>query len=445
MTANIEAGERERGLIRALSPWGLGAAIANMIIGTGIFLLPARMAAAVGGAAPFYYGACAIGIGAVALCFAEAGSRIAVSGGISACVEAAFGRYAGYITSVSLWLGAGLAAAGVGAAVADTMAHILPIFGQPAWRDAFIVVLFLTVAAINIWGVRAGGGLVLVTLTLKLLPLIALVACGALVLATSGGAAHPVAAAPLAGALPAKASVGRAILLGIFAFMGMETALGILGEVRNPARNVPLGLLGALGSVTVLYILIQLVTAGLLGPDLAASKTPLADAGRAVFPLLGAVLLAAGAVSMLGYLSSDMLSAPRILFGMARDGYLPAPLATVHPHTRTPYVAILTHTTLVVLLALTGAFEPLAVLSVLVTLLLYVAGCGAAVVLQRRGVAEEGAPMNSRLTPAAAVIGIVSMTWVALQGTWQEGAAVTATLMIFSLIYVFALRRKTAA
>ena len=435
MTANIETVERERGLIRALSPWGLAAAVANMIIGGGIFLLPAKMAAAVGPAAPFYYIACAVAVGAVGLCFAEAGSRVAVSGGVSAGVETAFGRYAGYITAVMLWLGAGLAAAGIGAGIADAVARVIPTFAQPLWRDTFIVVLYATLAAINIGGVRAGGGLVVVTMTLKLVPLLVLVIVGGL---------H-VDPAQLSVGAPGKADVGRAMLLGVFAFMGMETALGVSGEVRKPERNVPLGLIGALLAVTVLYILIQLTAEGLLGPALATSKTPLADAMGKVSPTLAGLLLVGGAVSMLGYLTSDILSAPRILFGMGRDGFLPSVLAKVHPKARTPYVAIIVHVVLVCILALTGAFERLAVLSTLVTVEVYIAGCAAAVVLQRRGVAEEGKPLNLPFTPIAAAVGIVSMIWLAFQGTWQEGEAVAAALVIFSLIYVFALRRKTPA
>ena len=434
MTAYVDVVERERGLIRALSPWGLGAAVANMIIGSGIFVLPARMAAAVGSAAPFYYIVCAIGVGAVALCFAEAGSRIAVSGGVSGCVETAFGRYAGYMTSVVLWGSAALAAAGVTAAVADTAARILPVFAQPLWRDAFIVVLLSTIASINVAGVRAGGGLVLLTLTVKLMPLALLVVVGGLHV----NPAHLVEGAP------AKADIGRAMLLGVFAFQGMETALGLSGEVRQPGRNVPLGLLGALFFVTILYILIQLTVEGLLGPALAASRTPLADAMARVSPILAGLLLAGGAVSMLGYLTSDILSAPRILFGMGRDGYLPAPIARVQARTRTPYVAILTHVTVVGAMAVTGAFEPLAILSVLVTALAYIAGSAAAVVLQRRGVAEEGKPMNFAFTPLAAAVGIVFMVWLMLRGTVQEWLAMIAALVVFSLIYVVALRRKPA-
>jgi len=195
----------------------------------------------------------------------------------------------------------------------------------------------------------------------------------------------------------------------------------------------------------VLYVLIQLTCEGLLGADLAASKTPLADAMGKVSPALAGLLLVGGAVSMLGYLTSDMLSAPRILFGMGRDGFLPAVLAKVHPRTHAPYVAILAHMGLVMILALSGAFEPLVVLSTLVTIALYIAGCAAAVILQRRGVAEEGKPLNLPFTPVAAVVGTLSMFWLAFQGTWQETAAVAATLVFFSVIYVFTLRRKTAA
>lgn len=434
-TDRIEAGEREGGLIRALTPWGLGAAVANMIIGSGIFVLPARMAAAVGSAAPFYYIACALGVGAVALCFAEAGSRIAASGGVSACVEAAFGRFAGYMCSVALWLGAGLAASGVGAAIADTMARIVPALQAPLLRDAFILLLFAAIAGVNILGVKRGGGLVLLTLTLKLIPLFLLIAVGA----------PHIDPVHLAEGTPAKANVGRAMLLGVFAFMGMETALGVSGEVRRPGRNVPLGLLGALAFVTLLYMLIQLTAQGVLGGGLVASKTPLADTAAKIYPPLAGLLLATGAVSMLGYLSSDILSAPRILFGMGRDGYLPKILTRVHPTARTPYVAIILHVALIGALAVTGGFEPLAILSTLVTVFVYIAGCAAAVVLQRRGVAQEGRPLNFRFTPIAAVVGVVSMVWLALQGTWQEGAGVAAAFIVASLIYLAALRRKSVA
>ena len=220
MTAQIDTtgDTKDRGLVRALSAWGLAAAVANTVIGGGIFVLPSKMAAAVGAAAPFYYIACALAVGAVAICFAEAGSRVAVSGGVSGGIEVAFGRYAGFITGVMLWLGAGLAAAGIAAGLADALASVVPIFTQPLWRAGFIALLFATIAAINIGGVRRGGGLVSLLIALKLIPLLVFVFVGAL---------HISPAHFTETATTGHADIGRAMLLGVFAFMGMETALGV--------------------------------------------------------------------------------------------------------------------------------------------------------------------------------------------------------------------------
>jgi amino acid transporter len=424
------------GLIRALSAWGLAAAIANIIIGGGIFVLPSTMAKSVGTLAPLYYLACAAAVGAVALCFAEAGSRVSISGGIAGGVEVAFGPYWGFMTGAMLWLAAVLASAGICEAVVDALARMTPIFHQPFWRGALVLCIIATLAAINICGVRAGGGLVGVAIILKLAPLLVLVMVGAL----RGSIVN------LTHGAPVQAHVGQAMLLGVFAFMGMETGLGVSGEVKSPQRNVPLAILGSLAAITVLYIAIQLAAQSLLGPALASSATPLVDAVGRVSPILSVLLLVGAVVSMMGYLSSDMLTAPRILFGMGRDGVLPSVLARVNPTSHAPVIAIMVHAGLVVILAITGVFAELVILSTLVTLLAYIGGCLAALELKRRGVATVGAPLNFPGTPVAAVIGVLAMLWIAAQGTWQEVGAVVVAFAIASLVYLpFARRRKIRA
>ncbi len=413
-----------KALIRALGAGGLAAAIANTVIGGGIFSLPAAMAAAVGALAPLYYLLCAIAVGAVALCFAEAGSRIAVSGGIAGGVERALGPYAGFLTSTLIWLGSALAAAGINAAIVTALGAAVPIFREPLWRDAFILTLIATLAAVNLVGVRAGAGLSNLVIALKLIPLLTLVIVGGL---------H-VQPHFLVGTAP-KADIGQALILGVFAFMGMETALGVSGEVKNPRRNVPLGLLFALTAVTGLYMAVQLVCEGLLGPALAGSAEPLAAAMGRVSPALGLLLAAGAAISRLGYLTSDILTAPRFLYAMAADGLLPRRLMAVGARTRAPYAAILTHAVLVAGLALTGTFERLASLSTLVVIIPYIIGCIAAVVLQRRGVAEEGPPLNLPFTPLAALVGIVFMVWVATHAPWIEVVETAAAALLATLIY----------
>src|SRR3712207_5869613 len=103
----------ERSLVRALGPLALAASIVNVTIGGGIFRLPASVADALGAAAPVAYLACALAMGLIVLCFAEAGSRVALTGGPYAYVEVAFGPFVGFLAGVLLWLLGTLAVAAV--------------------------------------------------------------------------------------------------------------------------------------------------------------------------------------------------------------------------------------------------------------------------------------------------------------------------------------------
>src|SRR6202041_1418314 len=107
------------------------------------------------------------------------------------------------------------------------------------------------------------------------------------------------------------------LILAMFLFTGMETALCASGEVRNPARTIPRALIIALLAVTLLYVIIQFVAQGILGSALAESTVPLADAMSRVSPALRLLMLAGAALSMLGYLTADLMGTPRVLFAFA--------------------------------------------------------------------------------------------------------------------------------
>src|SRR5215467_5035218 len=113
---------RDRDLKRVVGPFGLAANIVNIVIGAGIFVLPAAISREAGAAAPLAYLACAIIMGAVALCFAEAGSRVPTSGGPYGYAEAAFGPFVGFVMGALIWLSAVLASAGIASAVVETLA-----------------------------------------------------------------------------------------------------------------------------------------------------------------------------------------------------------------------------------------------------------------------------------------------------------------------------------
>jgi amino acid transporter len=231
------------------------------------------------------------------------------------------------------------------------------------------------------------------------------------------------------------AGLGRALILALFAFSGMEVSLSASGEVAEPARTIPRALAIAMLFVTVLYVAVQLITQGVLGSALPHSAVPLADAMAQVSPSLRVLMLAGAAVSMFGWIGSDLLGSPRILFAFARDGLLPRILGRVHPRSHAPHIAILCYAALAIVLALTGTFVELAVLATLGAAALYIAGCAAAWRLARRGVALAGAPLNFRWLRAAMVIGISSMAILIALASRAEIIGLAAFLAGSAAVY----------
>jgi amino acid transporter len=152
--------------------------------------------------------------------------------------------------------------------------------------------------------------------------------------------------------------------------------------------------------------------------------------------VLASLVLAGAAISMSGYLAGNALSAPRVLFAAARDGFLPAALATIHPRTHAPAAAIIVHLGIAAALALSGTFIELAVLSTLATVGIYILGCAAAVALRRRGIATAGEPLRFRATVTAAAIGIAGMLWAAAQSTANEAISVAIALALIVALYL---------
>ncbi len=428
----------ESALVRALGPWALAAGIVNVTVGGGIFRLPASVAASLGAAAPAAYLACAAAMGLIVLCFAEAGSRVALTGGPYAYVEVAFGPFVGFLSGVLLWLVGTFALAAVATLLADALAGLAPGAALGAGGRALLLAAVLAgLAAVNAAGVRQGARLNTAATVAKLVPLAVVVAAGAFLVRAEHLA---VAAAPAPGAL------ARSAVVLVFAFAGVESALVPSGEVRDPARTVPRALALAMAGVTLLYLALQLVAQGVLGPALAASPAPLAAVAERALGAPGRGLLLAGAaVSMFGYVSGMTLAVPRALFAFARDGLLPRALGAVHPRHRTPHVAIWAQTALVWALAASGTFERLAVLANVSTLLLYAACCVAAWALRRRDVRAPGAAaVRVPFHPAVPWLALLVIALLLTGVTRAEWAVVLGVLAAAALGYALTGRGRRA-
>jgi amino acid transporter len=420
-----------------MGPWTLAAGIVNCIIGGSIFRMPATMAGALGGAAPIAYVACTVAVALVALCYAEAGSRVSLTGGPYAYVEVAFGSFVGFLAGVLLWLAGTFALAAVSTLLADAVAAMAPAVGGSTGRAAVLGVVLAGLGWVNVLGVRQGARLNAVMTAAKILPLVLVIVAGAL-------ASH---AANLAvGPLPSAASVTRASVVLIFSFAGVEAALVPSGEVRDPVRTVPRALAIGMLAVTAIYLAIQLVAQGVLGAGLAASRTPVADTAGAALGAWGRNLVLGGAtLSMLAYVSGMILSMPRALFALARDGILPRRLAAVHTTHRTPHVAIVAQAVVVWLLAATGTFEKLALLANVSVLLLYGACAAAAGELRRRDVRAGGVPFRVPLAGVVPALTLLVVAGLLTSVTLGEWTVVLGVIAAAALVYLFARARREAA
>ena len=415
----------DESLRRVIGAAGLSASIVNIVVGGSIFVLPAVLARELGTAAPVAYLTGAVVMGLVALAFAEAGRRTARSGGPYAYVEAAFGRYPGFLAGLLTWLAVVLACAAVAAALVDSLSTMLPVLRVPVARGSALVLLFAVLAVVNVRGVRAGTRLASAAAIAKSAGLLLFVLLAARYIETEN----------LDWSWPTDAGgLGRATVLTMFALAGMEVPLCAGGEIRDPARTVPRALAGALAFVVLLYVTIHLVAQGVMGAGLPDSQAPLADALAKGGSGGRALLLAVGAVSMFGYLAGDTLGASRILFAFGRDGLLPRRLAAVHPDTRAPHLAIVVHALAAALLAMTGSFAVLAPIASVAIIVVYLGCCAAAWALTERTGCLAG------VVPLLAIAGLL---WVASHSTGPEFLAVGAVLLVGSLLYL--LGRRIAA
>lgn len=416
-------------LIRALGVPSLAANIVNSTVGAGIFALPALVAAQLGAGAPLAFLLCAAAMVVFVTSFALAGSRVSLTGGLYAYVETAFGRYVGFLAGVLYFLTAILACSGIVALIADTIGAMAPIFAHGPMHFLIVLLVLGTLAWINTRGVRSGARAVWIITIAKLLPLLLFVSVGIFFVRRAD---------VLAIDWPGASSLGRGVLLLLFAFVGIEVALMPSGEVKDSARTVPRAIYLALGVTTVLYLLIQLVAQGILGPTLGNFSTaPLAEAASRFLGHPGRNLLLVGAsISGFGFLASDVLSSPRVLFALGRDRFLPKAFAHIHPRFSSPDIAILVYCAIAAVLSLSSTFQHLAILSNVAVLVLYFLSCGAALVLMRRDVPGGGGPFRFAGAWIFPVLGIAISLVILAQATRNELGITVAVLAAASVLFL---------
>ncbi|HEX4666309.1 MAG TPA: amino acid permease [Chthoniobacterales bacterium] len=341
-------------LARQLGLFGTTMAVMGGIVGAGIFINPYIVAQRVH-TAPLILGAWIAG-GLIALAggfiYAELAARLPIVGGQYAYLRDALHPAVAFVYGWVLLL---VIQTGGIAAVAVTFArYFLELTHWPV-SDSFVAVVALgLLTAINCLGVRAGS---------RVQSILTLTAIAAIALLEVVSFSHPATAA----AGPVSKSIdsgnvllafGAAMTPVLFAYGGWQTTSFLGGEIRDPERILPRGLIvGVLGVIAV-YVSVNFAYLHALGPDgLAATSTPASAVMHNSLGTRGAQLIAAGiAFSAFGFLAQSMLTGPRVYFAMAKDGVFFRGVARVHPRTHAPVVAILLQGVWAMVIALSGTY-----------------------------------------------------------------------------------------
>lgn len=429
----------EASLLRAVGALALTAAVINVIVGGGVFRMPTTLWNEMGPAAPLALVAGALAIIPIALCFAAVGSRTHATGGPYTYVSATFGAFAGFIAGALMWIGNVTSSAGVASALTEQVAALAPGMATPGARAALLVGTYGVLFALNAFGVKLGSRAIAALATLKLTPLFLLAAIGVFFVDWS-----QVTFAPAA--IPSLSALGASMVLVMFAYSGMETALVPSGEVRDPARDVPRATMAAILLCVLLYIGVQVVAQGTLGARLADSRVPLADAAGTLWDPARTLLLLTACVSMVGFMMGNLLGSSRLLYALGRDGYLPRAIGNVNARTRVPIAALVMHAGIALALALAGDFDTLALVSGGAICLVYITVCLAAWRAQRLDIRERGTPFVLPGGAAIPALSVLAMGAIVLTLKPEEWQAIGIALVVLVLVYaaVRALRNRAA-
>ncbi len=243
------------------------------------------------------------------------------------------------------------------AAVAVTFANYFNELTGLGTSPALLAVLVLAaLTIINCFGVRSGSNVQSALMVTKIVAILALVTVGWM------AAKAPAVSIVAAGATPAKPvpiAFAAAMVPVLFAYGGWQTSSFVSGELKNPTRDLPRGLLIGVAGVILLYLAVNVVCLHALGPDgLAATRTPASAVMQRALGSTGAKLIAAGiAVSTVGFLSQGMLTAPRVYYAMARDGVFFRAVGWLDPRSRVPSVAIALQGVWAAVIALSGRYD----------------------------------------------------------------------------------------
>ena len=413
-------------LVRGINRRDLTAIAVNTIIGTGIFILPAKITGLIGSFSLLAFVVCAVIVALIVLCFAEVASRFDATGGMYLYAREAFGAAVGFEVGWLYWIVRVTTFATNCNALLIYLGFFYPTVTTGYWRVLIVTSVVALMTVVNFIGVRESTVMTNIFTVGKIVPLLVFAAVGVFFIQPAN---FNFAAAPEYG------KFSEAILVLIYAFVGFEAAVIPAGETKDPQKNIPFALLLALGFCAALFIVIQIVAIGTL-PGLADSKTPLADAAGTFLGGFGASFIAVGAlISILGNLNGGFLAASRIPFAMAEQRQLPQVLARTHEKFKTPTFSMLLTAAVILVFTLQTSFYAALTIATITRLLVYATTCASLPVFRRRSDAPE-AKFIAPFGIAAAILSLLLIGWLLTKVDFQkEGLTILIAAAIGLVIH----------
>jgi amino acid transporter len=404
LTSDVSAGP---GLQRTMGGWqvlfyGLGS-----MLGAGIYALVGAAAGIMGNAVWAAFLAAMVGALLTGLSYASAGSRYPRAGGAAFITERAFGRPA-----LSTAVGIAVMMSGITSMATglQAIARTLLADGAPAFQIKLLAVgLALLLGAVIYRGIRESIWLNMLCTVIEAGGLLFIIAVGCRFwggvdyLETPPASADSGAASGLTAALIMQGAV-----LTFYSFIGFEDILNVSEEVKNPRRNVPFGLVGAMVAATLIYVAVAVTAVSVLGWEaLSKSKAPLMDVAKhaapwfhGIGPVFAAIsIFAIGNTALLNYLMGS-----RLLYGMGTQRLLPAVLSRVHPRRHTPHIAVFCLLGIVAVLIAVGDIKAMAEATVLLLLAVFTIMNAALVILIRRAGEQPGGFEVNALVPVCGAL-----------------------------------------
>lgn len=332
-------------LARRLGAFDAALIVMGGIIGTGIFRNPSVVAQSVHAGWAIMAVWCAGGVVALlgAFVFAELAARRPSDGGLYAYMREAFHPVVAFMYGWTLLLAS--QSGGMAAAALTFAGYFEPLTGLNVNPQLLAFAVLAVFTIVNCLGVRQGSNVQNFFMVLKIAAIAGLIGVG---LFAHPAASAQAAAPALGSSLTLLGAMAVSMIAVLFAYSGWQTSSFMTGELKEPRRTLPLGMLWGVCGVIALYVLVNVVCLRILGPvGLMHTDAPASEVLRAFMGARGAQIIAALiAISTLGFLSNQILTSPRVYHAMAEDGLFFRQIAWLHPQTRVPVIAI----------ALQGAF-----------------------------------------------------------------------------------------